>query len=105
MIKPFDIFIIYISWGYDGKTRPVLAFITGENTVDVYQITSKYESKSEIVKAQYFKIDNWAQAGLNVQSYIDTGTLITLEFSALRGKNPIGKLTENDKQRFLEFLS
>jgi len=104
-MKPFDIFITYMSWDGGGKNRPVLAFVLGNDTVDVYQITTKYEGKSEAVRAQYFKIDDWAQAGLEAQSYVDTGTLITLTMATFKDKTPIGRLTENDKQRLFEFLS
>ena len=104
-MKPFDIFITYMAWGGGGKERPVLAFILGDNTVDIYQITTKYEDKSEAIKAQYFKINDWIQAGLNSQSYIDTGTLITLVLETFKDKTPIGELSEADKKRFLEFLT
>ena len=103
-MKPFDIFIAYMSWDGGGKDRPVLAFIVGDDTVDVYQITTKYEDKSENIQAQYFKFNYWVQAGLDKPSYIDTGTLIDLSTSAFNGKKPIGKLTEGDKLRLLEFL-
>jgi hypothetical protein len=104
-MAPFDIFIAYVSWGGGGKDRPVLAFILGADTVDVYQITTKYEGKSEGIRAQYFRIDDWAQAGLDKPSYVDTGTLIELSIMAFKGKTPIGGLTENDKLRLLEFLN
>jgi len=104
-MKPFDIFIAHISWGDGGKNRPVLAFILSDDTVDVYQITTKYEEKSEPIQAQYFKLDDWIQAGLAIQSYIDTGTLITLTMTTFSNKSAIGRLTENDKRRFLEFLN
>jgi hypothetical protein len=104
LMKPFDIFIAYISWGESGKNRPVLAFILSEDTVDVYKITTKYDSKSETIRANYFKINDWTQAGLGAQSYVDLGTLITLEMATFEGKTPIGNLTESDKQRFLDFL-
>lgn len=68
-MKPFDIFITYMSWDGGGKNRPVLAFILSEDTVEIYQITTKYEGKSEAVWAQYFKIDDWAQAGLDTQYF------------------------------------
>ena len=103
-MKPFDIFIAYLSWGPDGKSRPVLAFIIDDNSVDIYQITTQYENKSEAIQAQYFKIDDWEQAGLNRQSYIDTGTLITLSKSVFKNKEPTGKLTESDKEKLLYFL-
>ena len=104
-MKPFDIFITYISWDGGGKDRPVLAFIVGDDIVDVYQITTKYEEKSESIRAQYFKINDWAQAGLDKLSYVNKGTLINLPTAAFRGKKPIGTLTEGDKLRLLEFLS
>ncbi|MCL2020371.1 MAG: hypothetical protein FWG70_11555 [Oscillospiraceae bacterium] len=104
-MKPFDIFITYMSWDGGGKNRPVLAFILGDGSVDVYQITTKYEGKRGSIQAQYFKIEDWEQAGLLMKSYIDTGTLITLSMSTFKDKTPIGNLTENDKRRFLEFLS
>lgn len=92
-MKPLDIFIIYMSWDGGGKDRPVLAFIVGDDAVDVYQITTKYEGKSERIRAQYFKINDWSQAGLDKPSYVDTGTLITLSTAAFKSKKPIGKLT------------
>ena len=105
LMKPFDIFIVYMSWDGGGKDRPVLAFLLNTVSVDVYQITTKYDSKNETIRAQYFKITDWQQAGLDAQSYVDTGTLISLSITTFINKKPIGKLTENDKLRFLEFLN
>lgn len=104
-MKPFELFIVYISWGSGGKNRPVLAFISDEEKILVYPITSQYEGKSEIVKEKYFRIDNWSKAGLDKQSYIDTGRLISFPISVVSGKKPIGELTTKDKQRLLEFLT
>ena len=64
LMKPFDIFITFMSWDGGGKNRPVLVFILGNDTVDVYQITTKYEEKSETIQSQYYKLDDWVQAGL-----------------------------------------
>ena len=83
----------------------MLSFVLGDDSVDVYQITTKYESKSDAVRAQCFKITDWAQAGLDAQSYVDTGTLISQSKAVFNNKTPIGELTENDKLRFLEFLN
>jgi hypothetical protein len=105
LMKPFDIFIAYMSWDGGGKNRPVLAFVLGNDAVDVYKITTKYEGKRETIQAQYFKLHDWAQAGLADRSYIDTGTLITLPMEIFNNKSPIGNLTENDKRRFLDFLN
>jgi len=104
-MKPLDIFITYVSWENDGKIRPVLVFIINENDIDIYQITTQYNNKSETIRGQYFKIDDWTQAGLDRQSYIDTGTLITLPLSTFKNQKSIGHLTESDKIRFLNFLN
>ncbi|MDR1736453.1 MAG: hypothetical protein LBR85_06260 [Oscillospiraceae bacterium] len=104
-MKPFDVFIAFLSWDGGGKNRPVLAFILGESTVDIYKITSKYDNKSEAVQSQYFKINDWEQSGLDKQSYIDTGTLITLPAEAFKNRGAVGRLTENDKHRLYEFLA
>ena len=105
-MKPFDVFVTHISWGEGGgKKRPVLAFVLGESTIDVYRITTKYSSKSEAIRANFFEIDDWAECGLTSESYVDIGTLITLPMQVLNNKASIGRLTNNDKQRFLAFLN
>ena len=65
----------------------------------------RYEGKSKSIRAQYFKINDCPQAGLDKPSYVDTGTLIELPMTAFKGKAPVGKLTENDKFQLLEFLN
>jgi len=103
-MSPYEIYIIHMVWGSGGKIRPVLAFIVGEITVDIYPITTQYENKSGKIKALYFKINDWMHAGLDRVSYVDTGTLITLPIDSLKGKTPVGRLTDADKQRLFEFL-
>lgn len=104
-MKPFEIFIVYISWGIGGKSRPVLAFMLDDNKISVYPITSQYDDKSEVIKARYFKINDWSQSGLDKQAYVDTGTLISFPMSVIDGKKPIGELTPADKQKLLAFLT
>jgi hypothetical protein len=105
MINPFDLFIVYISWRTGGKSRPVLVLSNGEKTVDVYPITTQYENKSKAIRANYFKITEWNEAGLDQKSYIDTGTILTLPLIAVEKKRPIGHLTTKDKIGLLAFLS
>jgi len=110
-MEPFELFITYISWKNpstrksNGKNRPVLVLLLSENTISVYPITTQYEKKSENIKARYFKIDDWQQAGLDRQSYIDTGILLSFPISVIKNKKPIGKLTIADKNRLLTFFS
>ena len=102
---PNEIYIIHLSWGSSGKVRPVLAFVVGDSTVEIYQITPQYDNKSKKIKAQYFKNNDWVQAGLDKPSYIGTGTLITLPINAFKVKAPVGRLTNNDKQRLYDFFA
>ena len=101
----FDIFIAYVSWGDDGKMRPVLILEQQETVVFVFNITTHYENKSEMVRAKYFKINDWQISGLDKQSYVDTNVIRDLPPKALDDKSAIGKLTESDIKRLTEFLS
>ena len=101
----FDIFIAYVSWGDSGKMRPVLILEQQETVIFVFNITTQYKNKSEAVRAKYFEITDWKQAGLNNQSYVDTNIIRDLPPTALDGKSAIGKLTESDVQKFIEFLA
>ena len=103
-MKPFEIFITHISWDGGGKCRPVLAYLTDEKSVSIYQITSQYENKSKAIQKNYFKIEDWAEAGLEKQSYIDTGTLIKLPVSIIKEKTPTGELSDSDKQKLIDIL-
>ena len=101
----FDIFIAYVSWGNEGKKRPVLILEKKLTVVYVFNITTQYESKSDAVRSKYFKINDWQQAGLDKQSYVDTNTVRDLPPEALEGNPSIGTLTKADVQKLLEFLA
>ena len=104
-MSPFELFITCISWGTGSKNRPVLVLTLNNESITVYPITTQYDNKSDVIKASYFKITDWIQAGLAKQSYIDTGTLIKLPLSVIDNKKIIGQLTKSDKQRLLDFLN
>ena len=72
--------------------------------VSVFQITSKYDSKSASIQSQYVAIDDWAQAGLSMQSYIDIGRIIDLPIATTQ-PTPIGKLSTNDLQKLLRAMN
>jgi hypothetical protein len=103
-MAPFDIYIAYVSWQGGGKLRPVLVFKQKGETVRIFIITSRYEEKSDAIKAKYLKIIDWAQAGLDKQSYVDTGSIREWPRNVLGKTLKIGRLTERDKQRLIEFL-
>jgi mRNA-degrading endonuclease toxin of MazEF toxin-antitoxin module len=107
----FDIFIAYVTWGgvanevVGGKKRPVLILEQTAGGVIVFKITAQYDGKSELVRSKYFQINNWQQAGLNQQSYIDTNSTVTLPLSSVDLAHPLGTLTESDVQKLIEFIS
>jgi hypothetical protein len=103
-MKPFEIFIVSISWGSESKSRPALVYALGADVVRIYPITTQYDNKSEAIRMRYFKITDWSEAGLDKQSYVDTGTRIKQALSMFDNLRPIGELSVADKQRLLDFL-
>ena len=99
-MNPYDIHVAYISWGSDGKRRPVLVLSSGQKEVAVFQITSQYDNKSTAIQSQYIVIADWTQAGLTKKSYIDIGRIIDLPIVTVQPA-PIGKLSENDLRKLL----
>ena len=104
-MEAFDIFIAYIEWADNGKTRPVLILEQQKDVIFVFNVTTQYGNKNEAIRSKYFKINDWRKAGLRKQSYVDTNNVRNLPPIALIGKPPIGKLSEADMQRLIEFLS
>ena len=102
-MKPYNIHIAYVSWGVDGKRRPVLLLSSDEKEASVFRITSQYEGKSDIIQAQYLAIDDWAQAGLSKRSYIDIGKIIDLPVATVN-PTPVGKLSGSDLRKLLDAM-
>jgi len=103
-MNPYDFHIAYVSWGVDGKHRPVLVLSSDKKDVAVFLITSQYSGKSAAIQSQYIAIDDWTQAGLAKQSYIDIGRIIDLPIATIQ-PTPIGKLSENDIRKLLNALN
>jgi hypothetical protein len=101
----FDIFIAYVSWDDDGKYRPVLVVDQQSETMLVFNITTQYNNKSELVRKKYYQIIDWQQAGLTQPSYVDTNILRALPKAAWVNKKAFGNLTETDVQKLLDFLA
>lgn len=89
-MEAFELYIAYISWGAEGKKRPVLIIAENDDTACVFKITTKYENKNPAIQANYIVINDWKEAGLDKLSYVDTGMLIDLPLSVL-GPESIGK--------------
>jgi hypothetical protein len=103
-MKVFDIYIALVSWGSEGKRRPVLILEENRGGVTVLNITTRYKTKSEEMRAKYFVINDWQQAGLDHQSYIDTNKTVTLPLTAV-DKNPLGRLSASDEMRLIDFFN
>ena len=100
----FDIFITYVSWGDKGKNRPVLIIEHRKKIIKAFNITTQFENKNETIRSKYFRINDWRQSGLYKESYVDTNTIRDIPPVLFKEKSAIGRLTENDKRRLLEFL-
>ena len=104
-MNTFEIYIAFVSWGNGGKRRPVLIIEENPETVTVFNITTHYLDKSEKIRMNYFVINDWQQAGLDKQSYIDINNTITLPLTAVDTKKPVGKLSVADETRLINFMS
>jgi hypothetical protein len=104
LMNPYDIHVAYVTWGSDGKRRPVLVLSSNQREVAVFQITSQYGSKSTAIQSQYVAIDDWMQAGLSKQSYIDIGRIIDLPIATVQPA-PIGRLSYNDLCKLLNAIN
>jgi hypothetical protein len=104
-VNEFDLYITYVPWDEGGgKTRPVLVLARGEKLVSIFKITTQYENKSERVRAKYFKINEWEEAGLHKQSYVDTTATRNIPLTAFQNKQSIGRLTKSDVARLIKFM-
>ena len=104
-MKTFDIYIAFVSWGDGGKMRPVLILEQEEALVFVFNITTQYENKSKAIRDKYFKINDWQQAGLEKQSYVDTNIIRELPSAIFDCKLEIGRLSSADEQGLIEFIA
>ena len=104
-MNPYEVYIAYISWGTDGKRRPILCLEEDSGYLKAFRITSQYANKSDEIKKKYIEIADWKHAGLSKPSYIDAGEKVRIPTALLSSQLPIGRLTETDKRRLLEFLS
>jgi hypothetical protein len=104
---PLDLFIAYVPWkgGTGGKRRPVIIMSQNDKIVSVFSITSQYINKSAFIRSYYFPITDWKEAGLNKPSFIDTIDVVLLSAETLKTAQPIGRLTQNDINRFGIFLA
>ena len=105
-----DVYKIYVAFdknSNDGKERYVVQIGQTQILVGVSMssITSQYEQKSEFIKAQYYEIQDWQQAGLKKKSYVDirSKTTYTVVEVMQLGKC-VGQLTAKDMLGLMDFI-
>lgn len=105
-MEPMDIYIANVPFDErdDSKVRPALVIEVGRECVMVFKITSQYQHKSAQIKQLYYSIQNWQDAGLKKQSYVDTHKLYRLNKKLVFSKKPIGKLTALDRLGLFRFI-
>ena len=53
MMELYDIYIAFVSWGSEGKRRPILILDVYDGNVKAFNITTQYESKSEEIRTSF----------------------------------------------------
>lgn len=101
-MKISEIYTAYVAWAGGGKCRPILIVETGEKEIFFLKITSQYEKKSRKIK-QLYPLQDWLREGLKKQSYVDTGTLLSLPLAAV-SLSYVGELTRKDKVGLASFI-
>ncbi|UDM72715.1 type II toxin-antitoxin system PemK/MazF family toxin [Vagococcus fluvialis] len=86
------------------KYRPSLAIKTPDGSYLVFPITSKYEGKSDTIKANFYEILDLKEAGLRMKSWVDTGTPFITSESSILSLRKIGKLSARDANGLSDFI-
>lgn len=86
-----------------GKRRPVFVIRETGEKLFFFDITTKYQNKSEFIKQWYFEIKEYQTTGLNRHSWIDTYQMYSLDKTVTEVKY-IGKLSDVDTARLRKFI-
>lgn len=89
--------------GPGGKTRPVAIVPTRDGRLMVFNVSTKYKTKSKVIKRQYAEIKDWRAAGLDKPSWIDVRAvrLVTQETFNTYTPSWVGRLTARDVMTWL----
>jgi len=105
-IEPNDIVGIHVAYadGTGGKRRPVLIVDTRKESLRFLRLTSQYENKSSKIRKQYYPIKHWKEAGLKKPSWIDVGSVLTVNRTHLDSITKIGALDTDDIDGLAQFI-
>lgn len=103
-MKTNEIYTAYVSWITGGKRRPILVVKDKIDTIRFYKITTKYQKKSSRIKANYYKMHDWKEEGLNKQSYIDTGRIEEMPKKGMVFHH-VGRLSIAETEMLAQFIN
>ena len=86
------------------KVRPAVILRVSAQSAVIFRITSQYMTKSQTIRAAYYPIQQWAEAGLAKASYIDTLRTYTVPIQLILHHRPIGKLSTLDQIGLRDFI-
>ena len=86
-----------------GRWRPIFVIKETNDKLIFFNITTKYENKSDYIRKWYFEILDYEFTGLNKHSWIDTYKVYSLS-KDLAKVNFIGKLSDNDLHKLSLFI-
>lgn len=106
-IRTNDIVSVFITFvdSNDGKKRPALVLKVEKESLTILRLTTKYKNKSNKIKAQYYPIKDWQEAGLVRKSYIDVGSVIQIDKTTQKKVYKIGSLTTRDIKCLSQFIT
>ncbi|MCH4248294.1 MAG: type II toxin-antitoxin system PemK/MazF family toxin [Acinetobacter populi] len=87
----------------NGKTRPVLYIRQTDTDYVVFRLSSQYDNKSAFIQSKYVEIQDWKQAGLTKQSWVDTVQTYHLSIDKIKLRY-IGQLSAKDLERLIHHL-
>ena len=104
-MKPHGIVIVFREFTHstDGEARPAVVIRKMDKTLICFRITSKYENKSVAIKGQYYPVQDWTSAGLQMKSWIDVGATATIDLMTISYKQ-MGNLSFADIKGLKEFI-
>ena len=91
-----------------GKWQPLLIHYNGKN-ISLWRITTKYLTKSKLIRSGYFPLFHWHPLGLNYPSYVDVRSEIKVPIliykrTKLFRRPSVWYLNDNDSIQFCRFI-
>ncbi|GLX33918.1 type II toxin-antitoxin system PemK/MazF family toxin [Leuconostoc mesenteroides] len=86
------------------KYRPALVIGMRNGYINVLKITKEHDEKSKAIQDIYYKIEEWQEAGLKVQSYVDCHRTYNVSQDYILRNQPKGELTSKDKTKLFAFV-